>query len=115
MAPVCLPIISFPVFVSTCLQTLFDNSEIIPVFFELLKGSFTNDVTKIWTFFNPFPYYLTSPEKISVELVDRQTDKLFDTKYLGVQFFLSVKFATCLLALLAGDKKKLVVEIGLNF
>ena len=33
---------------------------------------------------------------------DRQTVKLFDTLHRGMQFFISVKFATSLLALLAG-------------
>ena len=47
-----------------------------------------------------------SPEIIWVEFgnreTDRQTDKFFDTIYGGMLIFLSVKFATSLLASLAG-------------
>ena len=47
------------------------------------------------------PFWFASPEMIGVKVCNRQTDKFFDT-YKGVfGFFISVKFATSLLALLA--------------
>ena len=46
---------------------------------------------------------IASPEIIEVKFRYRQTDKFFDTIY-GGGFFLQVKFATSLIALLAGDK-----------
>ena len=45
---------------------------------------------------------LSRGEIIGVEFGNRQTDKFFDTIYGGMGIFLSVKFATSLLASLAG-------------
>ena len=41
---------------------------------------------------------------------NRQTDKFFDTIYGGMFFFLSVKFATFLLASLAGVLKRIQIQ-----
>ena len=49
-----------------------------------------------------FEACFASPEIIGVEFGNRQTDKFFDTIYGVCGFFLSVKFATSLLASLAG-------------
>ena len=55
------------------------------------------------------PFCFASPEKIGVKFgnrrTDRQPDKFFDTFYWGMWIFLSVKFASSLLALLAGGWK----------
>ena len=49
------------------------------------------------------PFFFASPEIIGVEFGNRQTDKFFDTIYGGyVDYFFSFKFATSLLASLAG-------------
>ena len=37
-------------------------------------------------------------------VVKKETDKFFDTIYGGMQIFFSIKFATSLLASLAGDE-----------
>ena len=47
--------------------------------------------------------YFASPEIIEVKICYRQTDKFFDTIYGVCGFFLQVKFATSLLASLAGE------------
>ena len=40
---------------------------------------------------------------VQLNLTDRQTDKLFDTIYCGMWIFISVKFATSLLAYSQGE------------
>ena len=42
-------------------------------------------------------FCMAIPEIIGVQVVDRQTDKFFDTIFVGMRIFLSVKFATYLL------------------
>ena len=68
---------------------------------ELFTGK--NVISVLYTYIN----YFASPEIIQVEICNRQTDRQTDslTLYTGGRgFFLSVKFATSLLASLAGDK-----------
>ena len=47
-------------------------------------------------------FCMAIPEISRVQVVDRQTDKFFNTIFVGVQIFLSVKFATSVLPWLAG-------------
>ena len=62
--------------------------------------------TRFWALLNFSPFYFASPEIIEVEICYIQTNSL--TPYAGVcRFFLQVKFATSLLALLAGEKSLL--------
>ena len=52
--------------------------------------------------FNKLPYSLRSQGDNKQTDRERQTDKFFDSIYGGMAIFLSVKFATSILALLAG-------------
>ena len=48
-------------------------------------------------------FYSAGHEVIGAQVPHRQSGKFFDNTYLGMCFFISVQFATAILALLAGE------------